>query len=187
MAKSPEAMAATMKSNIAEKTGKSLEAWIKILKPAKLGKHGQIVSFLKSEHGVTHGFANMIAHEFLGAGKPATVGDDLVSQQYSGAKAELRPIYDALMAVIGKLGKDIEISPKKAYVSLRRNKQFAMVQPTTKDRIDVGINLKGVSPTSRLEASGSFNSMVTHRVRITDKKQIDTELKNWLKAAYAAS
>lgn len=184
MAKSPEEMAAAMKANIQEKTGKALSAWLKIIKPAKLEKHGQIVSFLKSEHGVTHGFANMIAHEFLSASKPAAGGDDLVAQQYSGAKAELRPLYESILAVISKLGKDVEVSPKKTYVSMRRNKQFALVQPTTKDRIDVGINLKGTPPTARLEASGSFNAMVSHRVRITDKKQVDAELKKWLKAAY---
>lgn len=183
MAKSPEEMAATMKANIKDKTGKPLAAWLRIIKSSKLAKHGEIVKLLKSKHGVTHGFANMIAHEQLSGGKTESA-DGLIDQQYSGAKAELRPIYDALMGVVQKLGKDVEIAPKKAYVSLRRNKQFALIQPSTKDRVDVGINLKGTKPTDRLEKSGSFNSMVSHRVRVTDKKQVNAELKKWLKAAY---
>jgi len=82
---------------------------------------------------------------------------------------------------------DVEVSPKKAYVSLRRNKQFAIVQPSTKTRVDIGVNLKAAKETARLEPSGSFNSMVSHRVRVTDRVDIDKELIGWLKQAYEAS
>jgi hypothetical protein len=81
----------------------------------------------------------------------------------------------------------VDVSPKKTYVSFRRSKQFALVQPSTKDRIDVGINLKGVPSGPRLEASGSFNAMVSHRVRISNKTEINKELKDWLRAAYDAA
>ena len=162
--------------------------WMKITKAAKLEKHGQIVNMLKSDHGVTHGFANLIAHQTLG-GIPSvtTGGSELIDQQYAGPKADLRSVYDELEKAIKKFGKDVDVSPKKAYVSFRRNKQFAIVQPSTKTRIDVGINLKGVKPTERLEAAGSFNSMVSHRVRVSDKKDVNAELKKWLKQAYEAS
>lgn len=185
MAKSPEEMAAAMIANLEEKTGKTLPQWLKIVKQSKLEKHGQIVKMLKADHAVTHGFANMIAHQYLESLKPADASDDdPVAGQYSGAKADLRPIYDAIIKAVSKFGKDIEISPKKAYVSLRRNKQFAIVQPSTRTRVDVGINLKGDEPTERLEASGSFNSMVSHRVRLSSKSDVDKELIAWLKDAY---
>lgn len=189
MAKSPEEMAAAMIANMAEKTGKPLEEWLKITAKANLEKHGQIVKFLKSEHGMTHGFANLVAHKTLTAEQPASAGenDNLVDNQYSGAKATLRPIYDALISKIEIFGDDVEIAPKKAYVSLRRKKQFAIIQPSTKTRVDVGINMKGVDATDRLEMSGSFNQMVSHRVRVTDAVQVDDELISWLKAAYDAS
>ncbi len=187
MAKSPEEMAASMKANLREKTGKTLPQWLKIIKPAGLDKHGQIVKFLKSDHGVTHGFASMIAHEFLSAKQPAAAHQDLVDQQYQGGKAGLRPVYEAIVAMVGQFGKDVEIAPKKAYVSLRRNKQFAIVQPSTRDRVDVGINLKGTAASGRLENSGSFNAMVSHRVRISEPGQVDAELKRWLRAAYDAA
>ena len=187
MAKSPEEMAASMIANLKEKTGKTLPQWLKLTKAAKFEKHGQIVKMLKTDHGVTHGFANLIAHETLNQDKPSQGSGDLVDAQYAGAKSELRPIYDALINVIEKFGKDVEISPKKAYVSLRRNKQFAIIQPTTKTRVDVGINLKGIPPTDRLEASGSFNSMVSHRVRLESKQDVNAELKKWLKQAYEAA
>lgn len=183
MAKSPEEMAQSMIANLKEKTGKTLPQWLKTVKQSKLEKHGQIVKWLKSEHDVTHGFANLIAHQYLDSHKEGPA-EDPVSAQYSGAKAALKPIYDALIRSVLKFGGDVEVSPKKAYVSLRRGKQFAIIQPSTKTRVDVGLNLKGDEPTERLEASGSFNSMVSHRVRLSDKADVDKELIAWLKAAY---
>ena len=187
MAKSPEEMAAAMRGNLKEKTGKSLSQWFKSIQPQGLEKHGQIVKFLKTEHGVTHGFANLIAHDFLQQAKPSLTKEDLVKTQYQGAKAGLKPIYDSLIALVRELGNDIEIAPKKSYVSLRRNKQFAIIQPSTRDRLDLGIQLKGIPATERLEASGSFNSMVSHRVRISDKTQVDRQIRKWLQAAYESA
>ncbi|MCP5047650.1 MAG: DUF4287 domain-containing protein [bacterium] len=188
MAKSPEEMAASMIKNLEEKTGKELDEWIKLGKATGKSKHRELLNYFKSEHGVTHGYANLIAHKVLESGGPPPAGgDDLVEAQYSGAKTGLRPIYDGLTEKIKKFGGDVEISPKKAYVSLRRNKQFAIIQPTTKTRVDVGLNLKGTEPAGRFEASGSFNAMVSHRVRVTDKDQVDDELLGWLKQAYDVS
>lgn len=184
----PEEMAATMIANMKDKTGKTLPQWLKVAKASGLEKHGELVKHLKSEHGMTHGFANLVAHEHRAAASGgAKGGDDLVAAQYAGAKADLRPIYDALVKAAKALGADVEISPKKSYVSLRRKKQFALVQPSTKTRVDLGLNLKGVDPTERLEASGSFNSMCSHRVRLEKTKDVDRSVKAWLKTAYEAA
>jgi predicted transport protein len=185
MAKNPEEMAATMIANLKDKTGKTLPQWLKVAKTSRLQKHGELVNLLKTEHGMTHGFANLVAHKALASDAgSATDTADLVAAQYAGAKAGLRPIYDALLAAIAKFGTDVEIAPKKSYVSLRRSKQFGLIQPTTKSRVDVGINMKGAAAGSRLEASGSFNSMVSHRVRVEDVTEVDRELIGWLKRAY---
>lgn len=188
MPKSPEEMTEAMVRNLAEKTGKTLPQWLKIARGSKRGKHGELVTFLKSEHGLTHGYSNLIAHKTLksDAGSAAS-GGELVDRQYAGAKAALRPIYEALIAAVNRFGKDVEIAPKKAYVSLRRNKQFGLIQPSTKTRIDVGINLKGVKANERLEASGSFNAMVSHRIRLSARTEVDKQLIDWLRNAYAAS
>ena len=174
---------ATMIANYEKNTGKPLEAWIAIAQKAKLAKHGEIVKLLKEKHGMGHGYANLVAQRVLagGAGEPA--GDDLVAAQYAGGKAALRPLYDKLAKAVSGFGGDVEISPKKTCVSLRRSKQFALVQPGA-GRIDVGINLKGVEPKGRLEASGSFNAMVSHRVRVTSEAEIDEALLGWLREAY---
>lgn len=177
--------AATMIANLESKTGKSLAEWIAVVKASGLEKHGQIVKHLKSEHGLTHGYANMVSIKAREAGSEVSTDADLVDEQYSGAKADLRPIYDALMAQVQAFGDDVEIAPKKSYVSLRRSKQFALVQPSTRTRVDVGINLGDTPPADRLEASGSFNSMVSHRVRLTAVSDVDDELLGWLKQAYS--
>lgn len=187
MAKSPEETESAMIANLQEKTGKSMDQWVQIAVRSKRVKHGELVAHLKSEHGLTHGYANLVAHRALKSAAGDAAPDELVAGQYAGPKAALKPIYDALVAAVTKFGPDVEISPKKAYVSLRRSKQFAIVQPSTATRIDVGINLKGVEPQGRLEASGSFNAMVSHRVRVERVDQVDNDLVKWLKRAFEAA
>lgn len=180
----------SMIKNLEEKTGKSLEQWKTIAKKSGFAKHGEIVKFLKTEHEMGHGYANMVAHSVLNPDvmkQTETASDDLLAAQYAGAKANLKPFYDKLLQAVTAFGNDVEVSAKKTYVSLRRSKQFAIVQPSTATRLDVGINLKGEPTTKRLEASGSFNSMVTHRVRVEAIEQIDKELVGWLKKAYDAA
>lgn len=177
----------SMVRNLEEKTGRSMDEWIAIARASGAAKHGEIVKYLKGEHALGHGYASLVAHRTAAAAAPAATEDDLVAKQYSGAKAALEPIYQKLVAEVSAFGDDVEIAPKKAYVSLRRKKQFALVQPSTADRLDVGINLKGVEPDGRLETSGSFNAMVSHRVRVHDREEVDEELVGWLRRAYDAS
>ncbi len=136
---------------------------------------------------MTHGYANLIASRTLQSGSDQQDKDDLVAAQYAGPKADLKPIYDTILKAVNAFGKDLDVAPKKAYVSLRRNKQFALVQPSTKTRVDLGINLKGRAPEGKLEASGSFNSMVSHRVRLESVKDVDKNVISWLKEAYSAA
>lgn len=173
-----------MKANMKAKTGKTLAQWLKIVKVSKLEKHGQIVKLLKGDHGMTHGFANMVAHEQLQSSSQFADDGELVASQYAGKKQGLRPIYEALIAAAEKLGADVQVSPKKSYVSLRRNRQFALIQPSTATRVDLGLCLKGEAAGERLEASGSFNSMCSHRVRLGALKDVNAELRKWLKMAY---
>ena len=182
----PEEMAQSMLNNLEEKTGHGLDHWLATVKASGLEKHGQIVKMLKAEHGVTHGYANLIAHEALRSAAIHEEAPDLVEGQYSG-KETLRPIYDRIAKAVAEFGPDADLSPKKAYVSLRRAKQFGLVQPSTKTRVDVGLQLKGHEPNERLEAAGSFNSMVSHRVRLTSADQVDDELIEWLRRAYEAA
>ena len=170
--------------NIEKHTGISVTKWIDIALKSGKDKHGELVNYLKTEHALTHGYANYIALKTFktDAGSIAET-EDLVELMLQG-KDTLRPIYDMLTEAIASFGEDVEFAHKKGYTSVRRKKQFALLQPSTKDRFDVGINLKGTEPNGRLEKSGSWSAMVSHRVRITTTEQADDELLEWLREAY---
>jgi predicted transport protein len=170
----------TMISNMPEKTGKSLAEWKQLLGKKQFTKHSEAVNFLKKEHGVTHGFANTIVTLSKDTGDSP---DDLVSKQYKG-KENLFPIYEKIHSVVSQLGPDVTITPKKTSVSFIRKKQFALITPATKTRADLGLKLVGKPLTDRLENSGPFGTMCTHRVRLEDASQVDKELIAWLKEAY---
>lgn len=178
----------TMIDNMPDKTGKSLAEWYRVLGAAGLSKHGEILKLLKGEHDVTHGYANTISilYRQQAAGGPPPE-QDLVDAQYSGPKAGLRPVYESILAAVSQFGFDVEIAPKKTYVSLRRSKQFAIVQPATRERVDLGLNLKGTEPGGRLEGGTIFSGMCTHRVRLNAPADVDEEVIGWLKQAYAQS
>lgn len=173
----------TMIDNMPAKTGKSLEEWKKILKGQSFAKHMEAVKFLKSEHGVTHGFANTIVSL---SKEDKSSEDDLVTNQYKG-KESLMPIYEGLIKYLKGLGSDVTITPKKTSVSIIRKRQFVLIKPATKTRIDLGLKLKGVPTTDRLGDSGPFGTMCTHRVKISEVAGIDKELKGWLQQAYDMS
>jgi len=188
MAKSPKEAMAQMAENLSAKTGKAIDEWVKIAAGFGPLKHSEVVARLKSEYGLGHGYANMVTHTaHKSASSTANEGTDFVAAQYAGPKVGLKPIYDKMLQAVKGFGGDVDVSPKKTYVSLRRNKQFAIIQPSTATRVDVGLNLKGVKPAGRLEASGSFNAMVTHRVRLESAKDVNAELTKWLRQAYDAS
>jgi hypothetical protein len=174
--------------NLEQQTGRSQAHWIALTQAKGLAKHGEIVAWLKQEFGIGHGYANLVAiraREAAAGG--ASAEQDLVAAQYAGAKAGLKPLYDTLISLVQGFGKDVEVAPKKTYASLRRSKQFALVQPSTATRLDLGLNLKGVAPAGRLEASGSFNAMCSHRVRIESASDIDGDVRKWLRQAYDAA
>ncbi|MBV2129301.1 DUF5655 domain-containing protein [Arsukibacterium indicum] len=174
--------------NLEQSSGKSQAEWLQLASSKGFTKHSELVKWLKSEFGIGHGNANLIAHRAKQAavgGEPAA--DDLLAVQYSGAKSALKPLYDELVGYINSLGNDVELSPKKAYVSVRRNKQFALIQPSTATRLDLGLNLKGVEAEGKLEASGSVNAMCSHRIRLASSADIDDSVKHWLAEAYNRS
>jgi len=172
---------ATMIANMPAKTGRSLPEWLELVGRLGLGKHGQIMSHLKSEHGLTHGFANLIALQHFAAAQGNPDEDALVDAQYAGPKATLRPAYERLVAAVQTFGDDVEVAPKKTVVSLRRAKQFAQIEPTTRTRIDVGLNLPDDPPGGRLKAT---TGMCTHKVAVSTPDDVDDVLIELMRRAY---
>jgi predicted transport protein len=117
--------------------------------------------------------------------RPGQPAADQFAAQYAGAKAALRPIYDRLAEAATALGSDVALEPRKTYVALARGRQFGLIQPSTKSRVDLGLKLPGVEPTERLQAAAGFGSgQITHRVALTSEAEVDDEVLGWLKAAY---
>jgi hypothetical protein len=172
--------------NIEATYGKPLDHWFAVIDASGLAKHNQVVAMLKADHGLAHGAAHrvsLLARQRHDAG--AAEAADPAGALYTGAKAALRPLHEALLGQIRALG-PLDIAPKKGYLSLRRRKQFAMVQPSTASRIDLGLILPATTlATGRLEPAAGFNPLFTHRVRITAATDLDDELRGWIATAYA--
>lgn len=179
---------ATQLANIEKRTGKSLAELAAIVKGSGLSKHGEMVAMLKTTLGMGHGDANTLVHTVLKSdGQSAAAAQGLSAAQvldglYAGPKSALRPIHDRLLAELGKLG-PFEEAPKKTYVSYRRKKQFAMIGPATNTRVEVGLNMKGVRATERLQELPA-GQMCNYKVKLTDPNQVDAELMGWIRSAY---
>ena len=182
----PQAEMANMIANLKAKTGKSLDEWLALARTSGQAKHGGLVSWLKAEHGLGHGYANLVAHKTFASDAGSSDDAALMEAMFAGPKAAMRPAYDKVAGIVSGL-EGVQFAPKKGYVSFRRSKQFGLAQPSTKDRLDLGLSLKGVEPSGRLEAAGSWNTMVTHRVRIASAQEIDAEVEGWIKQAWAAA
>ena len=186
MAKRPEEQLAEMIANLPVKTGKSLNEWLTIISETGLGRHKEIRTYLQEQHQVGYGYANQIALRAV-HGDSASPNSDPAETLYVGSKVGLRPIHEALMAQIQSFGDDVNVALKKGYLSIRRTKQFAMIQPSTITRVDLGIILHGAEPNGRLESSGAWNAMFTHRIKLGDAADVDAEVVSWLHKAYEAA
>jgi hypothetical protein len=189
----PQAALLTQLRNIQAKTGKSIAELQAAAQASGLAKHGEKRSWLMETFQLGYGDANTVV-TLIGKlpagldGAPAVASapqGDPLDAIYTGAKAGLRPLHDAVMKVIAGLGA-FEEAPKKTYVSLRRKKQFAMVGPATKDTIEIGLNAKDLPPHARLKVQPPA-SMCQATTRITSADEIDATLKGWLKRAYDAA
>ncbi len=181
----------TQLKNIQVRSGKSLDELSAIIQKSGLTKFGEIREMLIRDLGMTFGDANALVKYTLKSdvkrvadGKGMSL-DAVIAEMYSGAKAGLFPIHARLMEEINRFGL-FEIAPKKGYVSLRRKKQFAMIGPGAKGRIDVGLNMKGIESTPRL-AEMPAGGMCNYTVKVTDVKEIDDELIAWIRKAFDSS
>lgn len=174
--------------SVKAKTGKTPDDFRTEAAAKGLTKHSEIMAWLKADYGLGHGHANAVTQVILSAGAPKVSQDDAIAAHFKGAKAAWRPTYDALVAEAGSFGDGFKLSTTKSYISLLKgDAKFAIVEPATADRFDIGIKLKGVEPSGRLEAAGAWNAMVTHRVRISAPEQVDAEVLGWLKEAFDAA
>ncbi len=147
-------------------------------------KTGRIVQWLKNDFGLGHGHAMSIVLYLQTSGQPTVSKEEQIAKHFKGGKSRWRKPYDSLYSKLQKFGPDVTAAPTNTYISLlRKNKKFAILQVTS-ERMDIGIKLKGAKTTDRLSTAGAWNAMVTHRVQVSDPKQIDAEVLRWLKQAF---
>jgi hypothetical protein len=176
-----------------EKTGRTLEEWMAHIKKAGPKDEQERRAWLKEKYSLGTNTAWWLAERADGKGQES--GDpDLylkaaerdVEKMFSGGKAGLRPLYDALLKLGLKTGKEAKACPCQTIVPLYRNHVFAQIKPTTQTRIDMGFALGDMKPKGRLIDTGGFakKDRITHRIPISSMDDIDDEVKHWLKVAY---
>jgi Domain of unknown function (DUF5655)/Domain of unknown function (DUF4287) len=171
-------MRASIERNMLERTGKPLDHWVELVRAKGLSGHGPVTKYLMAEHGFTRGYAGAVAWALR---EETVTPDELVGQQYAG-KETLRPVLDAVRKAI-PAGADE--GARKTYVTWSNGRQFALLQPSTKERADLGLVLERTAASQRLQAAGSFGSgRITHRVALASARDVDAEVKGWLRRAF---
>jgi hypothetical protein len=180
-------------ASLKQNTGLSLEEWLKILKKSGTSTEKERRAWLKSEHGLGLNYAGWIGaraggedDDFSSREAYLLAAERYVESMFSGPKAGLRPIYDALLKLGLGLGKDAKASPCKTMVPLYRKHVFAQIKPTTQTRIDLGFALGARPAEGRLIDTGGFakKDRITHRIAISSFAEIDDEVKHWLRMAF---
>jgi hypothetical protein len=180
-------------TELKDKTGRSLDEWLSLIKKKGPKDEQERREWLKTEHGLGTNSAWWLAERAEGKGTESgdpdaylKAAEGYVENMFAGSKAGLRPIYDALLKLGLGIGKEAKACPCQTIVPLYRNHVFAQIKPTTRTRIDFGFALGDLKGAGRLIETGGFakKDRITHRIEITSLKDIDSEVKHWLKAAY---
>jgi len=180
-------------AELKQKTGRTLEEWLTHIKKAGPKDEKERRAWLKEEYGLGTNTAWWLAERAEGKGEETADPDRYLEQaerdvekMFSGGKAKLRPLYDALLKLGLKTGKEAKACPCQTIVPLYRNHVFAQIKPTTQTRIDMGFALGDTKATGRLIDTGGFakKDRITHRIPISAMEDIDDEVKHWLKVAY---
>ena len=183
---SPQQMIEAIKRNLPKNTGRTFDEWVSELKKHKFMDCKEAAAWLKNEHKFGTNQANFVAGEVFGHPDYMTkTKEQLLKEQYSGAKEHLKEIYDFLDDKIHKVCPDVILDPRKTYVSMIGRSQFGIIQPSTKIRIDVGIKITGIPSHTRLQEPGSFYSdKVTKKISLSTTTDVDDDLTNWIKQAF---
>ncbi len=181
------------RESLKEKTGRSLGAWLTLVKTSGPQDEQERIAWLKREHRLGTNSAIWIAQR--ASGKDADMdspeaylkaAEKYVNAMFRGPYSPLRPLYDELLRLGFSLGEDVKACPCKTMVPLYRNHVFAQIKPATRTRVDLGFALGARKGASRLIETGGYakKDRITHRIGIESLDQIDAEVKRWLKVAY---
>jgi len=187
------AMAHSVIAGMKEKTGRSLDEWVRHVKKNGPSAERARAAWLKKEHRLGANYASWIAAKSAGASNAfedaneyLEQAQDYVDKMYAGPKAHLRAIYDEILTYAKTLGKDVGVSPCSTMVPIYRKHVIAQIKPTTRTRIDLGLALRGTKTPKRLVDTGGFakKDRITHRIEIASIEEFDDEAKRWMRVAY---
>jgi hypothetical protein len=181
------------RESLKEKTGRSLGAWLTLVKASGPQGEKECIAWLKREHRLGTNSAIWIAQR--ASGKDADMdspeaylkaAERYINTMFRGPYSPLRPLYDELLRLGLSLGEDVKACPCKTMVPLYRNHVFAQIKPATRTRIDFGFALSARKGGGRLTETGGYakKDRITHRIGIESLGQIDAEVERWLKVAY---
>jgi predicted transport protein len=186
MPQTPNEMLSAVSQSLAARTGRSLEQWLDLVRSSGLDPLDQnaVRGWLKREHGVPQNSQWAIADAAARAAGwvPPTVAE-YVDRQYAGAKAALRPVYDALAAAITELGDDVTVEGRGTYIPFVRGRQFAAIAAAARDRVDLGLRFSDPPASARLRPGGG-PGQATHTVSLRSAQDVDDEVRHLLTAAY---
>jgi hypothetical protein len=184
---SPDDMMSAVNESLAARTGRSLDEWLSLVESSGIDPLDQnaVRRWLRTEHGVPQNSQWAVADAAArAAGWVRPTVEEYVDSQYTGAKAALRPIYDAIAALAVSLGDDVTVEGRSTYVPFVRARQFAAVAAAARDRVDLGLRFTSPPTGGRLVAAKA-PGQATHRVALRSVDEVDDEVAGWLAAAYA--
>ncbi len=165
-----------------ERTGEGLDAWNQRIRREGFTSEQALRAWLE-RLGVT-GYAQslLVMEQFGYPDFFLASAEDLIDGQYAD-RPQLRPIFDAVITAAAALG-NVIIQARKTYVSLvTPRRTFARVQPTTKNRVDLGLRLAGQKPFGRLQPS-KIHESTPLQISLTSPEDVDAEVLDWLQKAY---
>ena len=186
MALTPQQMLQRMVENIGPRTGKTFDEWVAVARASGIDSHKALTAHLKAAHALNHNEAQWVAWEVTDPGRLASYEKpkDLVDELYSGKKASLRPVYDALLAAGLAAAEKVTTNVCRTYTSLAVGTQFALLNPRTNAGVDVELALPADSPHG--EPFKSSNPKFTRRIRVTSVEEVDDDVRAALREAAAA-
>jgi hypothetical protein len=179
-------------ATLKQKSGRSLDEWVALVKTKGPAGTKERRDWLKSEHGLGTNSAWWIvdvvegtADEMGDTDEYLRLAEQWVAAMFSGPKAALLPIYERLYA-LARSYDDLKVSPGKTIIPIYRKHVIAQIKPSTRTRVDFGLALKDTPAKGRLIDTGGFakKDQITHRIEITSPAEVDDFVEKWFRRAY---
>ena len=164
------------------RTGQDVAAWTERITAAGLRDEQSLRAWLAAEGVTGYPQALLVWERFGYPGFLIADAEQLIDGQYAD-RPQLRPILDAVLAALPALG-PVTVQARGTYVSLvSPRRTFAVVQATTKSRVDLGLRLATARPEGRLREAKNVGQ-ATVRIPLSTPGDVDEEVLGWLQRAY---